>query len=202
MMVKNTMNNLIEKLAKNDVINALGDAVSIQDRNFTILYQNEKAKNIIGDHVGKYCYEAFEQKNHMCEGCPLQLTMKDGKIRTVEKRNLAKKNLIVEITTSPLKDSTGKIIAGIEVVRDITKRKRRDKEIQKSISELKDKLAKARNMEGIIHMCCSCNKVHDEESGNWTLVDRYIKDNSNAKLSHGYCPECAAKHFPPASLDS
>lgn len=194
--MKSTVNKLINKLARNDLLNALGDAVSIQDRNFTILYQNEKAQKIIGNHVGKYCYEAFEQQNHICKGCPLERTMKDGKIRTVEKRNPAKKNLIVEITTSPLMDSKGEIIAGIEVVRDISKRRRKDEKQEKLIFELKDSLAKAKNLEGIIHMCCSCNKVHDEENGKWTLVDVFIKDNSRAKLSHGYCPECAAKNYP------
>ena len=119
-----TSNQFIKKIETSRMIEALGDAVSIQDTNFKILYQNEKAIEIMDNQVGKFCYTAFENKDYVCEGCPLKISFSDGKVRTVERRNPVKKGLIVEITTSVIKDSTGKIIAGSEVVRDITKRKK------------------------------------------------------------------------------
>ena len=193
-----TSNQFIKKIETSRMIEALGDAVSIQDTNFKILYQNEKAIEIMDNQVGKFCYKAFENKDYVCEGCPLKISFSDGKIRTVERRNPVKKGLIVEITTSVMKDSTGKIIAGIEIVRDITKRKKLDEEQKRLVLEMKDELAKAKKLKGILHMCCSCNKIH-EGSGQWTYVDVYIKQNSEAKLSHGYCPECAVKYSPPSS---
>jgi signal transduction histidine kinase len=196
--MKTSLNQFIKKIETNRMIEALGDAVSIQDTNFKILYQNEKAIQIMDNQVGKFCYKAFENSDYVCEGCPLKISFSDGKARTVERHNPVKKGLIVEITTSVMKDSTGKIIAGIEIVRDITKRKKLDEEQERLVLKMKDDLAKAKKLKGILHMCCSCNKIH-EKNGKWTYVDVYIKHNSEAKLSHGYCPECAVKYSPPSS---
>jgi hypothetical protein len=194
--MKTSFNQFIKNIETGEIVDAIGDAVSIQGTNFKVLYQNETAKEIMGNQVGKFCYKAYEHKDYVCEGCPLKLSFTDGKMRTVERLNPVKKEFIVEITTSAIKDSTGKIIAGIEIVRDITKRKKLDEERERLVFEMKDALAKAKNFNGILHMCCSCNKIH-EKNGKWTYVDVYIKDNSEAKLSHGYCPECAVKYFPP-----
>lgn len=78
-----------EERAKSDaIIAAIGDGISIQDRNFRILYQNEVHKNLVGDHVGRFCYEVYENKDHRCEVCPIAMAYRDGGIHTVEKRVL------------------------------------------------------------------------------------------------------------------
>jgi PAS domain S-box-containing protein len=123
-MKDKTLEQLIEEITGQGIFEAIEDTVSIQDTDFKVLYQNESAKRIIGDHIGKYCYRAFEGRNNICQDCPLAASFKDGKVRRVERRNPVKPQLIVEITTSVLKDSKGKIVAGIEVVRDIAERKR------------------------------------------------------------------------------
>jgi len=103
---------------------AVGDGISIQDNNFIILYQNRAHINLMGRHCGKQCYQAYEKKDAVCPGCPLALSFVDGKIHTSE-REVAFGDLVryFEITASPLKDKSGKIKAGIEIVRDITARK-------------------------------------------------------------------------------
>jgi len=185
---------LITELNETGIIEFIGDAISIQDTNFKILYQNNKAKEIIGNHVGKYCFKVIESRDSICENCPLDLSFKDGKVRTVERLNPVKKDLILEITTSVIKDSTGKIMAGIEVVRDITKRKRLEEEREKLVLELKDALGKVKTLKGLLPICASCNKIRDEKN-NWTNVDVYISDHSEADITHGYCPQCVNKHF-------
>ena len=188
------LEQFIKEIVNNGIVEAIGDAMSIHDTNFKILYQNQKAKKIIGNHIGKFCYKAFEHRDYICEGCPLALSFTDGKVRTVERRIPVKKELIVEITTSAIKDATGKIIAGIEVVRDITKRKRLDEERERLVLQLKDELAKVKTLKGFLPVCASCNKVRDDKN-NWTTFDVYIHDHSEAEITHGYCPECVNKHF-------
>ncbi len=122
---------LINELIRLGFFDAVGDAISIQDTGFRILYQNRKAKDIIGDRVGELCYEVIEKRDKVCPGCPLALTFKDGKVRSVERTNPSKKRpLIVEITTSAIKNQAGEIIAGMEVVRDVTKRKLAEGELE------------------------------------------------------------------------
>lgn len=126
----------VKEIVEQRIFDTIGDAVSIQDINFRILYQNEKAKKIIGDHVGEYCFNAFEGRKNVCKGCPLALSFRDGKVRTEERHNPAsERELIVEITTSVIKDSADQIVAGIEVVRDITERKEMERFIEQAKKE-------------------------------------------------------------------
>jgi signal transduction histidine kinase len=119
------IDQLLQDIAACGILDAIGDGLSIQDTTYKVLYQNAKAKDIIGTHVGEFCYRAFEKRDNVCEACPLQDTFKDGKSRTVVRQNPSFDNpLIVEITSSPIKGPNGHIIAGIEAVRDITERKK------------------------------------------------------------------------------
>jgi PAS domain S-box-containing protein len=113
-----------EKTKSDAIIAGIGDAISIQATNYKILYQNQVHKDIIGDHVGDYCYQAYENRDSVCEGCPVTMCFQDGNIHKAERSTIIDKGEIhVEVTASPLKTSSGEIISGIEVVRDVTERK-------------------------------------------------------------------------------
>lgn len=114
------------------IVSAMGDGISIQDKELKILFQNDAHKRLIGDHVGEYCYSAYNKKDQPCEGCHLLQSFQDGKIH----RHVASgANLLeathVEIISSPLRDKTGNIIAGIEVVRDISQRKQAEATLER-----------------------------------------------------------------------
>jgi PAS domain S-box-containing protein len=119
-------------------MSAIGDGVCILDRTFKILYENQVHKNIMGDNEGKFCYRAYQKREGICTGCPIALTFKDGKIHTVQRElKTNSESLYFEITASPLKDTKKNIIAGIEVVRDITKRKKTEKKLKENEERLK-----------------------------------------------------------------
>ena len=116
---------LDEKNRLEAIIASMGDAVSIQDINFTVLYQNQAHKKLIGDHTGEYCYEAYEQRENVCEGCPIDMSFNDGGIHSAVRSSITDRGpMCVEITASPLRNTAGKITGGIEIVRDVTERKR------------------------------------------------------------------------------
>ncbi|MDP2158567.1 MAG: PAS domain S-box protein, partial [Nitrospirota bacterium] len=76
-------------------------------------------------HQGELCYHAYVHRDSICEMCPVALSFIDGHIHTVEKPGAPEKGIIsVEITSSALRDTQGNIIAGIEVVRDLTPRRK------------------------------------------------------------------------------
>ncbi len=113
-----------EKTKTEAMIDAMGDAINIQDANYKILYQNRVSKDIYGDHVGEYCHQAFQNRDQVCGGCHLTQAFADGGIHKAEqKRSTGEGVRYYEITASPLSDSAGKIIAGIEMIRDVTERK-------------------------------------------------------------------------------
>jgi len=134
---------LVKKLTESGIINALGDYISIQDINFKVIYQNKCLRDMMGDRVGEYCYKAYHGRDNVCEGCHLAMSFKDGMIHTVERSRTTENGIMYsENTASALKDSTGKIIAGVEVVRDITARKLAEKALQKSRDELENHVRK------------------------------------------------------------
>ena len=118
------ISKLLEKGSIPDVIDSIGDPISIQDTNFHVLYQNKAHRDFIGEHGGEICYQAYVNRQSVCDECPLAMTFKDGKVHTAEKDGAVRKGIMrVEITSSPLLNDSGNIIAGIEVVRDITSRR-------------------------------------------------------------------------------
>jgi hypothetical protein len=91
----------LDMLVKQGVCDAIGDGISIQYTDFMILYQNQAHKEIMGDHIGEYCYKAYEKKEDVCEGCPVAMSFKDGKVHTTERTTPTDKgSLYVEITAS------------------------------------------------------------------------------------------------------
>lgn len=55
--------------------------------------------------------------------------------------------------------------------------------------ELNQALSRVKELQSILPMCAGCKKIRDEE-GCWHGVEEYIRDNTNAKVSHGLCPDC------------
>jgi len=130
-MQKRTTEQVIKELTKAEgIINAIGDGLTIMDRTFKVLYENKVHRDMMGNHVGEHCYKAYQKREGVCGGCPAALTFKDGKVHTVQREvHTDEGTSYFEITASPLLDTTGKIIAGIEIARDITNRKRTEKEV-------------------------------------------------------------------------
>ncbi|MDZ4184485.1 MAG: ATP-binding protein [Desulfuromonadales bacterium] len=130
----------IEKSKSEAILEVVGDAISIQDIDLKVLYQNRAHLDLMGNHLGEKCYFAYQKRATACEGCHLLLSFKDGLPHRREAAAPAKGGTIyVEIISTPLRDSSGKIVAGIESVRNITQRKETEENILKLNAELRKK---------------------------------------------------------------
>jgi DNA-binding response OmpR family regulator len=46
-----------------------------------------------------------------------------------------------------------------------------------------------KQLAGLVPICCVCKKIRDD--GNfWRQVETYVAEHTDAKFSHGYCPDC------------
>ena len=54
-------------------------------------------------------------------------------------------------------------------------------------------IKKIKYLEGFLRVCSFCKKINIEED--WVPIEDYIRDHSEAELSHGLCPKCADKHY-------
>jgi PAS domain S-box-containing protein len=110
-----------ERSRAESVIAALGDSVIIQDRDYRVTYQNDINRRSFGDHVGELCYRAYEGLDHICPGCPVEETFRDGQVhRHVTTVVFGGRTLHMELVSSPLRDAAGQVVAGLKLVRDIT----------------------------------------------------------------------------------
>ncbi len=117
------------------ILDAIGDAVSVQDAGFRILYQNRVHRALLGRHVGDLCYQAYANAPSPCPGCPVDLAFADGGVHRME-RPRADDGAVMEITASCIRDAMGRIVAGIEVSREITARVAAARELQQAKEEL------------------------------------------------------------------
>ncbi len=61
--------------------------------------------------------------------------------------------------------------------------------------ELKESLAKVKQLNGLLPICSSCKKIRDDQ-GYWNSVETYISRHAEVDFTHSMCPECAAKYYP------
>lgn len=179
-----------EKAKTEAIIATLGDGISIQDIHYKVLFQNERHKQLVGDHAGEYCYKGYQKKDRVCEGCHLSLSFSDGAIHRKEQFRITDKGKIYyEIISSALRNARGEIVAGIEAVRDITERKNAEIEKEQLIAQLKEALEKINTLKGMIPMCAWCRKIRDDR-GYWNNVEKYVEEHSEVSFTHGICPDC------------
>lgn len=70
-----------------------------------------------------------------------------------------------------------------------------DKEKDQLARELKHALEEVKTLKGLIPICASCKKIRDDE-GFWNQLETYISKHSDAKFTHGICPDCIKKLYP------
>jgi PAS domain S-box-containing protein len=119
----------LERNKLQSIIDAMQDELTIQDTEYNIIFQNEPAKiNSGGDHVGEKCYRVYGRRESICEGCPVEKAFKDGKPHTSERQQAQPSGEIafLENTANPIRDAQGRIVACLEIGRNITDRKKQE----------------------------------------------------------------------------
>ena len=93
-------------------------------------------------------------------------------------------DLIVE----PLRDAKGTLLGLICSATDITPSKN-------LIARLQEALDEVNLLKGLLSICASCKRIKDEHES-WQPLESYIQAHSEAKFTHGLCPECLRKLYP------
>lgn len=120
------------------VVENIGIGVSLISPNMEILALNKQMKTWF-PHIDvssrPICYRAFNDppREEICSYCPTCKTLQDGQVHEDVTETPAKDNVIsFRIISSPVKDQDGKVIAAIEMVEDITERKRTEEALNES----------------------------------------------------------------------
>ncbi|MCP3682512.1 MAG: PAS domain S-box protein [bacterium] len=147
--------------AKN-LFEASSDALVVFDVNLNVLYENRKHKELFNLLSDRACHKALCKEEGSCKGCPMQLTLKDGKTHIEESILKSSKGPVhVEIVTHPLRNAEGMIYAYFKRVRDTTDKK----DIQKSLE--KSQMSYRALVEDMPAMACRFDK-----NGKLTFVNK------------------------------
>jgi PAS domain S-box-containing protein len=156
-----------EKARSDAIVGGIADGLSIQDKDFRVLYQNQVHKNWFGDRIGEYCYNAYENRGDVCDGCSLALTLHDGKLHRAERASATANGLMyLDVATSPLRDASGQIVSVIEISRDITERKDAEEALRQTQERL---VAVLDGLEAIVY-------VADLETYEILFINKYTRE--------------------------
>ena len=68
-------------------------------------------------------------------------------------------------------------------------------EREKLIASLTRALDDVKTLSGIVPICSSCKRIRDD-AGYWKQVESFLAEHTEARFSHGVCPECARRLYP------
>ena len=98
----------------------------------------------------------------------------------------------VSVTISPIKNKAGMIVGASVVGRDITKHKQAEAALRLSEARLQEALDEGKLMSGLLSICAWCKRIRDEHEI-WQPMESYILAHSEAKFTHGLCPDCLSQ---------
>ena len=106
----------------------------------------------VNSFIGKHCFAEFEKRSAVCAHCPGTRAMRSGRPEEVETRGVLDDGSLVQvrIRAFPLQDEAGQPAGFIEVIEDITERKRFEAhlaETQRRLQALMD------NLPGLAYRC-------------------------------------------------
>ncbi len=70
------------------------------------------------------------------------------------------------------------------------------KQLAERVRELEEALAQVNKLEGLLPICSYCKRVRDDQDY-WHQVESYVAARSEARFSHGVCPDCYDEHIKP-----
>ncbi|MBU1139379.1 MAG: HAMP domain-containing protein [Proteobacteria bacterium] len=141
-----SFNNMLQELTityerMNSIFQGSGDAMRVIDKNFTVLQVNNEMANFcvipLAENRGMKCYDQFSSEHCHSETCTLQQVL-NGKKRVqgeTIKQTTTGESIPVEMIATPLLIE-GKIVGVIESFRDISERKKAEKDKEQLQAQL------------------------------------------------------------------
>ncbi|HAP66857.1 MAG TPA: hypothetical protein DCQ99_03390 [Nitrospinae bacterium] len=139
-----TKKNRMMEIVKNSnfklqaIFDAITDGICLLDKDFTIQDINKSVPKYFGsspvDFIGKRCYSAFEERGSKCEGCNVIKTFTTGEPANYSCIRKRKDGMLVEFEVSafPVKGKKGKIEQVVYYMKDVTEKKRLERQMESS----------------------------------------------------------------------
>ncbi|MBF0557169.1 MAG: PAS domain-containing protein [Nitrospirae bacterium] len=169
---------------------ALSDPVLLLDKNNTVMRTNPAYTRTFNISPG----DAIDKKSFSIAGPFFDESVKSEQGRTKEVFE-PESGLYLEIMSLPVLDNVGEQEGTLIFIRNVTDLKRYEQEREALYFDLREALAKVRQLSGMLPICRSCKKIRDDKSY-WNQIESYLLGRSEPELGHGVCPECLEKIYP------
>lgn len=145
---KKSNNEIIEENLQ-AILSGIGDLITIQNKDLDIIWVNQPVSDLWGDVIGKKCYEVYKGLSEPCTDCYVEEIFKKGKSVVTERSDVLPDGRCIDllITSSPVRDSKGNIIAIVEVEKDITERKNLEQKLKEYTESLEKNVKKRKQLE-------------------------------------------------------
>jgi len=126
----------------------------------------------------------------------LKILIQNGSLRDVEYQITCKngKILSVLLNATAIYDRCGKFVMTRSVLVDITEILRAEKVRLELSSQLQVAHEEIKTLRGLLPTCAYCKRIKDDK-GAWKQMETYISAHSEARFSHGICPDCMKKYY-------
>jgi len=103
--------------------------ITVQDRDYRLTSYNRNFAALFDPRTGDYCYRAYKGRDSKCENCPVEKTFLDGRPHLSEESGTNKDGTLSHwiVTTSPIRNDNGEVVAAMELSLDISKPKQLEK---------------------------------------------------------------------------
>jgi PAS domain S-box-containing protein len=179
---------------------SLEDVMIIIDKDFTIEKINDSGLKLLGktreEVMGKKCYQAIHYLDAPCEFCPYERTLKTGKLEPVE-RYIELFDKYFSIKSSPIFNERGKIVGFVDLMRDVTERKRMENVLRESEEKYRSMIEQAPDLivtideKGIVTSCNPALERGTDYSQHEIIGKHFIE----TPLLHGIDPAYAQRLF-------
>jgi PAS domain S-box-containing protein len=179
-------------VARDALIENLDDGVLVLDARNRVADINPAARQLIGADascLGKDVEAVWAAWPELAEICQSAMGA------SFEMRLDSTPPRYLDVHVSHLHDRRRRATGRLIVLRDITGRKQAEEERERLVLELQEALTNVKTLRGLLPICARCKKIRDDE-GYWRNVEEYVKEHSEARFSHGICPDCMKTLYP------
>ena len=67
--------------------------------------------------------------------------------------------------------------------------------LREGLAALEEALSHVKKLSGLLPMCACCKSIRDDR-GYWRQLERYFREHSEVRFSHGLCPTCLERLYP------
>lgn len=146
--------------------------------------------------IGRKIWDLFDKDEADKRFAIVKKVFATGKTEEIEVRvPLPSGDTFYLTTAKPILRDDGTVETVICSSKNITKRKLAEDALKAERDRLLSAMNEIKTLSGLLPICASCKKIRDDQ-GYWNQLERYIQKHSDAKFSHGLCPECVSKLYP------